>query len=179
MSERHELTTFQKGEILALAPHFSHAEIGSQLSIPRRTISDFIDRFETRQSIENLPRPGRPRKTSNTTDNWLVRNAESESHIPFKELTNTLNIDISTRILRRRLQEAGIRKWRAVKRPLLTEEHAKQRRLWAKLHRHWTPKQWRRVIWSDESMIKQDTDSGTVWVFRRQIRIEKYAPKNV
>ena len=43
MPKEHELTDFQKGEILALKPHFSHAEIGLQLHIPHQTITDFIE----------------------------------------------------------------------------------------------------------------------------------------
>jgi len=179
MPKEHELTDFQKGEILALKPHFSHAEIGLQLHIPRQTITDFIERSKERQSIENIPRPGRPRKTSTMTDRWLVHNAESDTHVPFQELKNILNIDIGVRTLRRRLREAGIRKWRAVKRPLLTPEHAKKRRNWAKIHLHWTVEDWRRVIWSDESIVKRNSDSGTVWVFRHQTKSEKYAAKNI
>ena len=108
MPKEHELTDFQKGKILALEPHFSHAKIGIQLHIPRQTITDFIERSKERQSIENIPRPGRPRKTSTMTDRWLVCNAESDTHIPFQELKNTLKIDIDIRTLRTRLREAGI-----------------------------------------------------------------------
>ena len=125
MSQRHELTDAQKAQILALEPHFSHAEIGTQLSIPRSTITSFLECTQTRQSIENLPRPGRPRKTSTTTDRYIVRTAETKTRVPFKELRNITNVDVSIRTLRRRLREDGIRKWRAVNRPLLTKRHAK------------------------------------------------------
>ena len=179
MPKEHELTDFQKGEILALEPHFSHEDIGTQLRIPRQTITDFLTRYRKRQSIENLPRPGRPRKTSNITNRWLVRNAESDTRVPFQELRNILNINISKRTLQRRLHEAGIRKWRAVKRALLTQNDAKKRRKWAREHRHWTADDWRRVIWSDESRVKRNSDSSVVWVFRRQTKSEKYALKNI
>jgi hypothetical protein len=76
MGNRHELSDFHKGEILALEPHFSHAVIGRQLAIPRQRIVDFIERSKSRESIENLPRPGRPWKTSKTADRWLIREAE-------------------------------------------------------------------------------------------------------
>jgi len=179
MPKGHELTMFQKGEIIALEPHFSHADIGDQLGIPRETITDFLERSQTRQSIENLPRPGRPRKTSDTADRWLVRNAESETRVPFRQLQSELNIDISKRTIQRRLREAGIRKWRAVQRALLTKSDAKKRREWAKKYQHWTSEDWRKVIWSDETILKRDSDSNIVWVFRRQTEAEKYAQKNI
>src|SRR4030095_9601331 len=114
MPKEHELTDFQKAEIVALEPQFSHAEIGEQLNIQRPTITKFLQRFKKRESIENLPRSGRPRKTSKTGDRWIIHNAESNTCIPFKQLKNILNIDISQQTIRRRLREASIRKWRAV-----------------------------------------------------------------
>ena len=111
MPKEHELSDAQKAQIVALEPHFSHAEISVQLNIQRLTVTKFIERFKNRESIENLPRSGRPRKTSETGDRWLVRNAESDTHIPFNELKNILNIDISKRTIRRRFHEVDIRKW--------------------------------------------------------------------
>jgi len=179
MTKERELTDVQKGAILALEPLYSHAEIGAQLDIPRTTITSFVNRTRERESIENLPRPGRPRKLSDADVRYLVRNAESEARVPFKELQNLTNIDASIQTMRRRLREEGIRKWRAVKRPLLTQKHANERLVWAKAHRHWTVDDWKRVIWSDESAIQKDTNATGVWVFRRQNKREKYAPQNI
>jgi hypothetical protein len=179
MTKESELTDVQKGEILALEPLYSHAQIGSQLNIPRTTITSFINRTRERKSVENLPRPGRPRKLSDAAIRYLVRNAESETRVPFKELQNLTNIDASIQTMRRRLREEGIRKWRAVKRPLLTQKHAKERLAWAKAHRHWTVDDWKHVIWSDESAIQKDSNATGVWVFRRQNKKEKYAARNV
>jgi transposase len=179
MTKGSELTNVQKGAILALEPLYSHAKIGAELNIPRRTITSFIDRTRERESIENLPRPGRPRKLSDADIRYLVRNAESETRVPLKELQNMTNIDASIQTMRRRLREEGIRKWRAVKRPLLTQKHAKKRLAWAKAHRHWTADDWKHVIWSDESAIQKDSNATGVWVFRCQNKREKYTPQNV
>ena len=179
MTKESELTDVQKGAILALEPLYSHAQIEAQLNIPRTTITSFINRARGRESIENLPRPGRPRKLSDADVRYLVRNAESETRVPFKELQNLANIDASVQTMRRRLREEGIRKWRAVKRPFLTQKHAKERLVWAKAHRHWTVDDWKRVIWSDESPMQKDSNATGVWVFRRQNKREKYAPRNV
>ena len=136
MPKEHELTDFQKAEIVALESQFSHAEIGAQLNIHPSTVTKFLQRFKSHESIENLPRSGRPRKTSETRDRWIARNAESQTHVPLKVLKDILNIDINQRTIRRRLREAGIRKWRAVNRPLLTKVHAYKRQKWARAHLH-------------------------------------------
>ena len=138
MPERHELTDFQKGEIVGLRGLLPQTKIGCKLGIPQQTISSFLHRVNERDSIDNLQRPGRPRKTSALDDCYLVRTAESETHVPLKELRDQTNLDISEQTIRRRLREAGIRKWKAVKRALLTKKHAALRLEWAKAHRHWT-----------------------------------------
>ena len=100
--ERHELTDFQKGEIIEGAKFSSHAEIARDLKIPRRTISNFLSRTAQRKSVNNLPRVGAPRKLSQSGIRYLVHTAESETRVPFAELSvNTTFSNVSTRTLRR------------------------------------------------------------------------------
>ena len=179
MATRSELTDVQKGAILALIPLYSHAKIGARLGIPRRTISNFVARTRKRKSYENLCHPGRPRILSSADVRYLARNAEANTRVHFKELGNLINIDVSVPTIRLRLREEGIRKWRAVKRPLLTPKHAKQRLAWARVHQHWTVDDWKHVIWSDESAIEKDSNATSHWVLRRQNKRKKYAPQNI
>ena len=111
----------------------------------------------------------------------MAQDAEKETHIPFKELVNINNYDISEQTICRRLRKEGIRKWRAVGRPLLTQEHAKKHLAWAKAHRHWTEDNWNHVIWSDASAIQRDSDAPALadWVSQCQNMREKYDPKNI
>jgi transposase len=179
MSSRHELSDYQKGQIEGRASVMSHEEIGEELEIPRRTISSFLQRLRNRKTKENLLRSGRPRKTSKSDDRYLVHTAEADTDQTLKELRNVTNTDISIQTIRRRLREAGIRKWRAKKRALLTKKQAAQRYKWAKEHRHFTHDDFALFMFSDESLIRKDNDSHTKLVFRRQNKQEKYAPQNI
>jgi transposase len=179
MPPRHELTDIQKSQIVALEPHYSHADISSQLNIPRTTITSFLQRTKRRQSTMNSSRSGRPRKLSQYSDRLVARIARSQTRVPLKELKVLANVDVSEQTIRRHLKEVGIQKWRAVKRPSLKKEHAKKRLEWAKAHRYWTVDDWNNVIWSDESAIQKDSNPAQVWVFRHQNKKEKYDPRNV
>src|SRR5579859_996251 len=175
-----ELTSFQKGRIIeARGVGNSPTEIGEELNIPRTTVVSFLQRFQQRGSEENLPRTGRARKTSARFDHYVTRTAESSMCIPFAELHDITNSEVSVRTLHRWLQEEHIRKWRAVKRALLTDKHAKTRLKWAMEHRAWTQEDWEWIIWSDECAVQKDSDSRQVWVFRHQNKHEKYDHKNV
>jgi transposase len=179
MSTHEELTEYQKGQIEGRAGAMSHAKIGEELGIPRRTVSSFLQRLKQRENQENLPRPGRPRKTSKSSDRYLVNVAERDTDQTLKELHNTTNIGISIQTIRRRLREAGIRKWRAKKRPLLTKKQAVRRYRWAKKYRRFNRNDFALVLFSDESLIKKNSDNHIEWVFRRQNKAETYAAKNI
>jgi len=155
------------------------AEIGRELHIPRTTVLSVLSRIHELGSDENLPHTGRPRKTTPATDRYIIRTAESETRIPLSELRSITNCNVSERTISRRLREAGIRKWKAVNRPLLTAKHAAQRLKWAREHQSWIREDWEKVAWSDECAVKKDSDPREIWVFRRQCKGEKYAPKNV
>ena len=142
-------------------------------------MADLLTRFDNRGTIENLPRSGRPRRTSAAEDRYIVRAAESETHVPMVELRYQTNSDVSVRTLHQRLREARIRKWKAVNRPLLTKKHMAQRLKWAREHQHWTREDWVKVAWSDECAVQKDSDPRQVWIFRHQNDREKYVPKNI
>jgi len=101
MANREELTDYQKGQIEGHMGTMSHAKIREELGIPRRTVSSFIQRLKTRENQENLPRPGRPRKTSKSDDRYLVYAAEGDTDQSLKELRNTTNIGICIQTIRR------------------------------------------------------------------------------
>ena len=174
------LTDFQKGQIFE-ARHLnkSYTEIGDELHIPRATVQHFLECFQQRGSEENLHHIGRPRKTSTRFDHALIRTALAYPDITYKALCDITNREVSISTIHRRLQEDHVRKWKAVKRALLTKKHAIKRLKWATEHRHWTREDWARVLFSDESVIQKDSNGRIVWVFRHRNEREKYDPKNV
>ena len=178
--ERHELTDFQKGAIVEGCKFSTQAKVAHDLNLAPQTVSSFLSRYDQRKSADNLPRPGSPRKLTESDIRYLVRTAESETHVPLAEIAiNTTFSNVSTQTLRRRLREVGIRKWKAVGRCLLTTKDAKARYKWAKAHEHLTKEDWAKFAWSDESLIRQDSDPCQLWVFRRQTKCEKYNAKNI
>ena len=126
-AQRKELSQWDKGRIEGLSKYISDGQIGRDLHIPRRTVSNFLTRLRTRQSSENLPRQGRPRITTKAQDKRIINAAETNTRAPFASLQNIVNVPASTSTIRRRLHEDLIRKWRAVKRTLLNKERATKR----------------------------------------------------
>lgn len=178
--KRYELTDFQKGAIVEGCKFSKQAEVARDLHLPPQTVSSFLSRYNKRKSADNLPRPGSPRKLTESDVHYLVHTVKSETRVPLTEIAiNTTFSNVSTQTLRRRLKEEGIRKWKAVERCLLRSKDAQARYKWAREHRHLTKEDWAKFAWSDESLIKQDSDPCQLWVFRHQTKREKYDKKNI
>jgi hypothetical protein len=65
------------------------------------------------------------------------------------------------------LREVNIKKLRAQKRTLLTEDYACTRLTFALALRDWIKDDWEGVIFSDESSVQISKDTYTDWVFRK------------
>jgi transposase len=69
--------------------------------------------------------------------------------------------------IRRLFADLRRRKWRYLKRPHLTQEHADQRLAWAQTYEHFSVLDWRRVKWSNECPIERGKGVQPRWSFRR------------
>ena len=80
---------------MTLSHYILQAEISRQLKIPPQKVSAFLQQFRKCDSIENLPHPGAPRKTTSTAERYIVHTADSNSRIPLAELRDKINCVIS------------------------------------------------------------------------------------
>ena len=149
------------------------------MCIPQSMVSSFLTWSKQRDSVPNLPRPGRPPAVSESQECYIIQTVNTNTRIPFTELRDITNTNVSIQTIQRHLQNHNLQKWRAAKRALLTEEHAKKRLKWAMAYRDWTVEDWKHVFWSDECAVKKDSDPRTIWIFCSQNKHDKYDPKNV
>ena len=110
-TQRKQLTDLQRGAILALKEEKqSQHSIAEKLKIPRPTIENFLKRFRIHGTHENLPRSGRPHLTTPHKDQELHDTVITQPRIKYNALRELLNLKISTRTIRQRLQAEHIRK---------------------------------------------------------------------
>lgn len=101
------------------------------------------------------PRSGRPRSTSKGTDKLIKREVLKNPRLTAAELKNIhpdVLRNVSVRTIQHRLQRDLDMPCRiAAQKPLLTARMVKQRMCFARQYKDWTPAQWSKVLWSDES----------------------------
>ena len=107
---RKVLSDVNKARIEDRIVSMSHGAISRSLSIPRRTVSNFIARFKNRGTHANLEHPGWPRITTTAQNKCIIAAAETHKHVPLAELRSITNVDVSKSTIRQRLHEVRIRK---------------------------------------------------------------------
>lgn len=96
---------------------------------------------------------GRKRATTKKGDSRIVRLSKKHPFLSSKHIKSSLNLNVSTSTVRRRLIEANLHARSPRKVPLLTKRHIKQRLIFAKEHADWPLEKWRNILWSDESKV--------------------------
>lgn len=154
---------YSYGKIASLFPH-----------IPRSTIVSTC-KLEAIRGKENASckRTGRPRILSEEERDSIYDYIQQKPSCRYHELLDLVDNKICERTLRDLLKEFGLRKWRKITRPQLTEIDASNRLAWAETYRNFTPEDWSRVYFSDETSIERGSGAGDEWTFVRPIHQAK------
>ncbi|OKO93784.1 Transposable element Tc1 transposase [Penicillium subrubescens] len=150
---------------------YSYGKIASLFPyIPRSTIVSTC-KLEAIRGKENdsCKRTGRPRNLSEEERDTIYDYIQQKPSCRYYELLDLVDNKICERTLRDLLKEFGLRKWRKITRPQLTEIDALNRLAWAERYRNFTPDDWARVYFSDKTSIERGSGAGAQWTFVRPI----------
>jgi len=132
------------------------AAAAAKADIPVSVARRWLKRLRTSVSPEDAPRSGRPRKTDALADAAIVRAAELDPFASNSAIRGQLQLPISAATVGRRLDDAGLASYFAAMKRHYTDEQRRARLSFANGYKHWTPEQWKRVIYSDEVTIEGD-----------------------
>ncbi|KAF2890466.1 hypothetical protein ILUMI_15707 [Ignelater luminosus] len=125
-------------------------------------------------SYNRRPEQGRKRSTDARDDCFLgqsaLRNKTVTGTMLKDELAIACNVMISSRTVRRRLNEAGLSSRRPAKKSLLTREYRVARLRFVRNHQNWTVDGWNRELFSDETRVNLKSSDRRERVWRSQDR---------
>lgn len=168
-----QLSQEEKLKIVTLAQvGYGIREIGRELGCSHSTVRKWVQKHKDTGSVDCKVRTNRPKKTTATTDRWIVRTSLKNRSLTAEdireELARTANLQVGVHTVRRRLREAGLNARRPAKKPLLTKKMTQARLNWAKEHSSWTENDWKNVLWSDETKFNLFGSDGINYIRRRK-----------
>jgi len=116
--------------------------------------------------LNSVPPLGPAFKTSVSDNRHLVLTAKCNFDRPLTDITNLSGLPISRYTTSRRLNEANLHSRYAKRKPFLSAKHKRTRLEWAMTYKNWTIEDWRKVICSDESLMRIGHDSRRRRVIR-------------
>jgi transposase len=134
---------------------YSVRSIAERVGVSPAAVGKICQRKVNFDTIEPQKQPGRPRKTSKQTDRMIRRQAVANPGATSHEISATIPSDLSTRSIRRRLQECHLNGRRPATRPFLNNVQKRKRVSFSHLHEDKTAEWWmKNVLFSDESMVE-------------------------
>ena len=159
-SSYQHLTDVQVTKCLALAKSgMKQRAIATEIACSKSTVGRLINhyRFET---FAQRTRPKGPAfKTSKSDDRHLIVTAKRNFDRPLQDITNLAGLPISRYTTRRRLKKVNLQSRYVKRKPFLSAKHKQGRLEWALRYKDWTVEDWKKVIWSDEAIIRIGHDS--------------------
>jgi transposase len=167
------LTLLERGIAAGLAIGGSNQyEIAKELNCTTKTVRELLKKVEETKKLEDRPRPGQPKKTSNREDRAIKFSSVKDRRLTAKAIalkTSPILVEkkVSVTSVKRRLKEVGLNGRVLRKKPLLSAKNKKARYQWAKDHLDLTVEEWKKVNFSDETPFTLFQWCGTLSVFFR------------
>lgn len=150
----------------------STRSVAREFNLTLSSVQNIFNRYVATGSYHHLPRSGRPRVTSLREDGIITRKVQKDPFLTSSavaaDLNTTRETPVSSRTVRRRFKQIGLHSRRSAKNPALTRKHQKDRLQFAKTHVSWTPQDWVRVLFTDESRFKLRGPDGRQRVWRKK-----------
>lgn len=155
--------------------------VANMLNVSQSVISRLWNRYQQTHNVDDRPRSGRPRATTQAQDRYIrtqvLRNRAQTANQLSVNLHQVTGIRVTPQTIRNRLHAAHLHARRPRVVPPLTRQHMANRRQWCRQRRNWGNRRWARVMFSDESRFTLDFIDRRARVWRRVN--ERHANVNV
>lgn len=147
-----DLSPRKRGQIEVLLHNSSlkQNEIAAKMNVSPQVVSNIYKKIKNNQTLspKRTGRCGRKKVSSARDDRKLINISLQNRKLTstkLRQLWQQSGIEASSRTVRRRLFEAGLKACRPLKKPKLTKAMIDKRLAWAKTYESWTSDDWSKV----------------------------------
>lgn len=152
-----QLTFIERAAIVTLDKEkYSHKQIAQEIGCSENTVTLWVKRWEETHSLEDAERSGRPRCTTDDTDQDIMIYSNSHHKALPKDIVRELQLPVSAHTVRRRLCEIDLHTYVQRREHPFTEFDLRRRISFAEGYSRWGEVEWSRVLWSDHTLFPLD-----------------------
>ncbi len=131
-----------------------HVDIAEYYSLKKCTVSNILRRIRN-GSKNTVKKRGRKRKLSacgmRLYQRYILEGCFDPLYVIVGRFNETTSLQISVRTARRYVRVLNLQNYVTIQKTLLSKKIIAARTLQARTHEHWTPDQWAKVMFTDES----------------------------
>jgi transposase len=162
MGRKSDISVAKRAQICALrAQGLTERDVAALIGVSKTAVHQATvhhAKFNSYDYRDTRRNSGRSRVTTPQTDRMIRRAAVRNPTISAAEIGSLLppHEAVSVRTVKRRLQcDFKLRAYHPASKPLRSQKNKKDRIDFCHRYRNWTAQDWRKVMFSDESMIRQ------------------------
>ena len=133
----------------------NYSEIARECKTSRTFVRNMANKIRKGEPLSNRVGQGRKRATNAAQDKYIIGLSKRARTKSSREIASEVNsywsTTLTSRTIRNRLLEAGLKSYTQKRRPYRNKKQTKKRRDWCKAHSTWTLDVWKHVLFSDES----------------------------
>lgn len=170
---RHHLSQAGKNQVIGMLQNgATQREAANMMGVSHSVVGRLWRIWQATGSTAEMPKSGRPRKTTAREDRFLTVNARRHRFTPATLFAHQHNnaaatTNITPQTVRNRFHAAGLNARRPCRGTKLTPRHRRQRLAFSRAHSHWRLADWRPVLFSDEARFCLNHHDGRGLVWRR------------
>lgn len=148
----------------------SQRYVANRFNVSQSVVSRAWTRYQDTGLYRRRRGQGRRRVTSAREDRNIVNMVVRERTTSARYIRAQLfqNHPVSNQTIWNRLRQANLRSRNRARVPMLTDAHRRARLEYARTHINWTQRQWRQVLFTDESRFCLFTNDRRIRVWRRR-----------
>jgi transposase len=147
-----QLTTVERAAIVTLhGLGWTGRDIAEAIKCSEQTVSLWISRWNSTHSVDDTERSGRPRCTTDETDEAIGLFSDKQPTLTPKDIRRELRLPVSPHTISRRLDEIGLLGRVQEREHALTEFDLQRRLAFANEHLGRSEDWWAQVFFSDET----------------------------
>ncbi len=155
-----QLTLVERAAIVTLhGVGWTGRDIAQELRCDEHAVTRWVHRWQETRSLEDSERSGRPRCTTDDTDQDIGLYSNSHHKALPRDIRRELELPVSARTVRRRLCEIDLHTFVQRREHAFTAEDLRRRISFAEGYSSWGDAEWSRVLWSDHTLFTLDYQS--------------------